>query len=51
MEGAVYQAAPDAVSLAIEGGEDKQGFVPLEMLQGKVVSNGHATAAAEKGAL
>ena len=34
VEEAVYQAAPDITSLIIEGAEEKQGFVPLEMLQG-----------------
>ena len=33
VENAVYQAAPDIVSLAIEGAGEKQGFVPIEMLQ------------------
>jgi Fe-S cluster biogenesis protein NfuA len=32
VEAAVYQAAPDLTSLIIEGAEEKQGFVPLEML-------------------
>jgi|SRR5579872_1592651 len=32
-EDAIYQAAPDLTSLAIEGAEEKAGFVPLEMLQ------------------
>ena len=34
VEEAIYQAAPDITALIIEGAEDKQGFVPLEMLQG-----------------
>ena len=34
VEAAVYQAAPDLTSLVIEGAEEKQGFVPLEMLLG-----------------
>ncbi len=33
VENAVYQAAPDITSLVIEGADEKQGFVPLEMLQ------------------
>lgn len=34
VENAVYQAAPDVAALVIEGADDdKQGFVPLEMLQ------------------
>jgi Fe-S cluster biogenesis protein NfuA len=33
VENAVYQAAPDIVSLVIEGAAEKQGFVPIEMLQ------------------
>ena len=32
VEDAVYQAAPDLASLMIEDADDKQGFVPLEML-------------------
>jgi Fe-S cluster biogenesis protein NfuA len=32
-EDAIYQAAPDLTSLAIEGAEEKTGFVPLKMLQ------------------
>jgi hypothetical protein len=34
VEAAIYQAAPDIISLVIEGGEEKAGFVPLEMLLG-----------------
>ncbi len=34
VEEAVYQAAPDLTLLAIEGADEKQGFVPLEMLMG-----------------
>jgi len=45
VENAVYQAAPDLVELTIEAVDSKQGFVPLEMLQGSRSSNGH------KGAL
>lgn len=40
VEAAIYQAAPDISSLAIDGAEEKQAFVPLEML----VMNGHASA-------
>jgi hypothetical protein len=32
VEAAVWQAAPDITSLLIDGAEEKQGFVPLEML-------------------
>jgi len=32
VEAAIYQAAPDIMSLAIDGAEEKQAFVPLEML-------------------
>jgi hypothetical protein len=32
VESAVYEAAPDVSSLKIEGPEDRQGFVPLDML-------------------
>jgi hypothetical protein len=34
VEAAIYQAAPDITSLTIDGAEEKQGFVPLEMLVG-----------------
>jgi len=34
IEAAIYQAAPDLVSLVIDGAEEKQAFVPLEMLLG-----------------
>jgi len=34
VEAAIYQAAPDITSLVIDGAEEKQGFVPLEMLVG-----------------
>jgi len=34
VEAAIYQAAPDITSLVIDGAEDKQAFVPLEMLGG-----------------
>jgi hypothetical protein len=40
VEGAVYQAAPDITSLEIEGPEDRQAFVPLEMLRGSLAANG-----------
>jgi Fe-S cluster biogenesis protein NfuA len=33
VEEAIHQAAPDLTALAIEGAEEKQGFVPLEMLR------------------
>lgn len=32
VEAAIYQAAPDITALVIEGAEEKQGFVPVEML-------------------
>jgi len=55
IENAIYQATPDIVSLDIEGGEDKQGFVPLEMLQAALAPppprNGFAFATEEKGTL
>lgn len=34
VEAAVYQAAPDITSLTIDGAEEKQAFVPVEMLLG-----------------
>jgi hypothetical protein len=34
VEAAIWQAAPDITSLAIDGAEEKQGFVPLEVLVG-----------------
>jgi hypothetical protein len=34
VEAAIYQAAPDVTSLVIEGAEEKQAFVPIEMLLG-----------------
>ncbi len=34
VEAAIWQAAPDIASLVIDGAEEKQGFVPLEMLAG-----------------
>jgi Fe-S cluster biogenesis protein NfuA len=55
VENAVYQGAPDIASLVIEGAEDKQGFVSLEMLQGTAHSpnilNGLSLTAAEKASL
>lgn len=39
VEAAVYQAAPDIASLVIDGGEEKQAFVPLEMLLGHALAN------------
>jgi Fe-S cluster biogenesis protein NfuA len=46
VESAVYQGAPDVVSLIIEGADEKPGFVPLEMLQGSV--NGLSFAGGKK---
>jgi len=40
VEAAIYQAAPDIVSLLIEGPEEHQGFVPLDMLRGSSATNG-----------
>ena len=40
VEEAVYQAVPDITSLVIEGPEERQGFVPIEMLRGSAASNG-----------
>lgn len=40
VEEAVYQAVPDVTSLIIEGPEEQQGFVPIEMLRGSVASSG-----------
>jgi Fe-S cluster biogenesis protein NfuA len=55
VENAVYQGAPDIASLVIEGAEEKQGFVSLEMLQGTAhappISNGLSLTAGQKGAL
>jgi hypothetical protein len=46
IEAAIYEAAPDIASLAIDGADDNQGFVPVEMLLGipavQPVTNGHA---------
>lgn len=33
VEGAIYQMAPDIVSLAVDTADGKESFVPLEMLQ------------------
>jgi hypothetical protein len=44
LEAAIYQAAPDITSLVIEGAEEKQGFVPLEMLVGHSLANSKAGA-------
>jgi hypothetical protein len=46
VEKAVYDAAPDLTSLTIEDVDEKQGFVPLEMLL-----NGYKAPLAMKGAL
>jgi Fe-S cluster biogenesis protein NfuA len=55
VEDAVYKAAPDVTSLVIEGAEEQQGFVPLEMLRGPApaprVANRLSLAATEKGGL
>ncbi len=60
VEEAVYREAPDVASLLIEGSEEKQSFVPLEMLRASATashaSNGHALlsnemASNEKGVL
>jgi len=40
LEEAVYQAVPDITSLVIEGVEQRQGFVPVEMLRDSAASNG-----------
>ncbi len=46
VESAVYYGAPDVGSLVIEGAAEKQGFVPLEMLQATSLGlhglNGHS---------
>jgi hypothetical protein len=42
VEAAVYQAAPDITSLTIEGPEERQAFVPLEMLSGSLAASGKA---------
>ena len=56
VENAIYQSAPDIASLVIEGAEEKQGFVSLEMLQGAahaphMSTNGLALSTGEKGLL
>jgi Fe-S cluster biogenesis protein NfuA len=55
VENAMYQGAPDIASLVIEGAEEKQAFVSLEMLQGTAhpphTMNGLSLTAAEKGSL
>jgi Fe-S cluster biogenesis protein NfuA len=55
VENAIYQGAPDIASLVIEGADEKQSFVSLEMLQGTANSphilNGLSLTAAEKGTL
>jgi len=41
VEEAMYQAAPDLSAVLVEGAEEKQSFVPLEMLQGaSLAANG-----------
>jgi hypothetical protein len=47
VEAAVYQAAPDMTSLIVDGGEEKQAFIPVEMLfatppKRPVQMNGHS---------
>jgi hypothetical protein len=46
VEAAIFQAAPDIASLVIDGAEEKQAFVPLEMLLGRppaqAAMNGHS---------
>ena len=53
VEEAVYEAAPDLNTLTIEGAEDNQNFVPLEMLQGSkpalVATNGFSLRQGGKG--
>jgi hypothetical protein len=39
VEAAIWQSAPDIASLVIDGAEEKQGFVPLEMLLGTSLAN------------
>jgi hypothetical protein len=39
VEAAIYQAAPDVTSLIVDGAEEKQAFVPLEMLLGHALAN------------
>jgi hypothetical protein len=38
VEAAIYEAAPDVTSLIIDGAEEKQGFVPIEMLLGQTLA-------------
>ncbi len=53
VEEAVYQTAPDVASLIIEGVGERQGFVPIEMLQGTVpgthFANGLSSTTGGKG--
>jgi len=55
VEEAVYQAAPDLTTLIVEGAEEKQSFVPLEMLldshPAPLALNGFSLRAAGKGGL
>jgi Fe-S cluster biogenesis protein NfuA len=55
VEEAVYQSAPDVTALAIEGAEEKQGFVSIDALKASafvpVASNGLSLTAGEKGRL
>ena len=55
VEESVYETAPDIAALVIEDAGEKQGFVPLERLQGMApappLSNGLAAMAGEKGAV
>jgi len=55
VENVIYQGAPDIASLVIEGAEEKQGFVSLEMLQATApsthMSNGFSLTAAGKAPL
>jgi Fe-S cluster biogenesis protein NfuA len=53
VENVIYQGAPDITSLVIEGADERQGFVSLEMLQGTAphTSNGLSLTAGEKGRL
>ena len=49
IEDSLYQAAPDLTSLIVEGAEEKEGFVPLEVLLGG--QNGTSLAVNGKGEL
>ena len=55
VEEAVYQSAPDVTALAIEGAEEKQGFVSIDALKASAfvpaASNGLSFTAGEKGRL